>query len=149
MSAYKQPVSVLVVIYTAQLQVLLLERADHPGAWQSVTGSRESDETLVQTAAREAFEETGIDASQHALRDWQQQNQYEIYAKWRHRYAPEVTHNVEHVFGLCLATEVPVRLSAREHLSYRWLPWQEAAGQVFSPSNREAILQLDERSVHV
>ena len=59
---YKTPVSVLVVIYTPDLQVLLLERADHPGYWQSVTGSCDPGESLRQTAVREVAEETGLDA---------------------------------------------------------------------------------------
>ncbi len=143
--AYKQPVSVLVVIYTAALDVLLLERADFPGHWQSVTGSRDGDESLRETALREVGEETGLDAGRYELTDWQLQNVYEIYPKWRHRYAPGITQNTEHVFGLQLPQQLPVQLSPREHLSYRWLPWQEAAEKVFSPSNRAAILELPGR----
>lgn len=146
---YKQPVSALVVIYTAALDVLLLERADHPGYWQSVTGSRDGDETLRQTAVREVAEETGLDAAQFVLCDWQQQNRYAIYPLWQHRYPPGTTHNTEHVFGLKLPAPCPVQLAPREHLSYRWLPWNEAAAQVFSPSNRAAILELPERVIHV
>lgn len=141
----KQPVSVLVVIHSAGLDVLLLERADHPGYWQSVTGSRDGDETLRETAIREVDEETGLDATRYTLRDWQQQNEYEIYPHWRHRYAPGVTRNTEHVFGLQVPRDVDVRLAPREHLGYVWLPWQEAAAKVFSPSNRAAILQLAAR----
>ena len=139
---YKLPVSVLVVIYTADLHVLLLERADHPGYWQSVTGSQDEGETLLATAQRETLEETGLDASRHILTDWQWQNQYAIYEKWRWRYAPGVTHNSEHVFGLKLAEMQPVILSPREHINFKWLPWQQAADQVFSPSNAAAIRQL-------
>lgn len=142
MTAHKQPVSVLVVIYTQAGEVLLLERADHPGYWQSVTGSVEAGESLAHTAAREVLEETGIDVAQHHLTDCQIQNIYEIYPHWRHRYAPGVTHNTEHVFALRLAEVVPVRLSPCEHLNYAWRPWQAAQEQVFSPSNREAIVRL-------
>lgn len=146
---YKQPISALVVIYTPALDVLLLERADHPGYWQSVTGSQDADETsLRDTAVREVREETGLDATQYALNDWQQQNEYEIYERWRHRYSPGTTHNTEHVFGLELPEPLAVQLSPREHLRYQWLPWQEAAEKVFSPSNRMAILQLPERTRH-
>lgn len=146
---YKQPVSALVVIYTADLDVLLLERADYPGYWQSVTGSRDAaDASLRDTALREVREETGLDATQYALSDWQQQNIYEIYARWLHRYPPGTTHNTEHVFGLELPQRTAVQLSPREHLGYQWLPWQEAADKVFSPSNRAAILQLPERTQH-
>jgi dATP pyrophosphohydrolase len=143
---YKLPISVLVVIYTLDFEVLLLERADHPGFWQSVTGSQDEGESLRETAVREVSEETGLDANLYTLVDWQAQNIYEIYAKWQHRYAPGTLHNTEHVFGLELPRVLPVQLSPREHLSYKWLPWQEAAGLVFSPSNREAILQLPERA---
>ena len=149
MSGNKQPVSVLVVIHSATLDVLLLERADHPGYWQSVTGSRDGDETLRETALREVGEETGLDAARYDLRDWQQQNEYEIYPHWRHRYPPGVTRNTEHVFSLQVPRDVDVRLAPREHLDYVWLPWQEAAAKVFSPSNRAAILQLPERIQHV
>lgn len=136
----KQPVSVLVVIHTPDLQILLIERADRPGYWQSVTGSREGDESLPDTARREVQEETGIDAAN--LHDWQQQNVYEIYPHWRHRYAPGVTHNTEHVFSLELPAPQPVQLAAGEHLAWQWLPWQQAAELVFSPSNAEAIKNL-------
>jgi dATP pyrophosphohydrolase len=142
---HKQPISALVVIYTAALDVLLLERADYPDAWQSVTGSREGDETLRETAIREVAEETGLDATCYELSDWQQQNVYDIYSKWVHRFPPGTTHNTEHVFGLQLPQPIAVQLSPREHVNYLWLPWNEAADKVFSPSNREAILQLPER----
>ena len=139
---FKTPVSVLVVIHTPDLQVLLLERADHPGYWQSVTGSQNPDETLLQTAVREVAEETGLDATRYPLTDWNIQNRYEIYQEWRWRYAPGVTHNTEHVFGLMLSNPLAVTLAPKEHLQYVWLPWQAAAEKVFSSSNAEAIRKL-------
>jgi dihydroneopterin triphosphate diphosphatase len=143
-TACKIPVSVLVVIHTPDLQILLLERADHPGYWQSVTGSQNAGETLEQTAIREVHEETGLDAIRYRLRDWRRQNRYEIYPQWRHRYAPGITHNTEHVFSLCVPEPMAVRLADGEHLAYRWLPWKEAAASCFSPSNAEAISSLPE-----
>ncbi len=139
---HKIPVSTLVVIHTPALDVLLLERADHPGFWQSVTGSQHEGESLRETAIREVAEETGIDAHRHRLTDWKLQNVFEIYPVWRHRYAPGVTHNTEHVFGLQVAEPLAVRIAEREHLAAVWLPWQEAAERVFSWSNRKAILML-------
>lgn len=138
----KLPISVLVLIHTPQLEVLLLERASHPGFWQSVTGSREDQESLLQTATREVAEETGIDAQQQFLVDWQITNRYRIFPEWRHRYAPGVTHNTEHVFALTVPPSTPVRLAPNEHLSFIWLPWHEAAEKCFSWSNRDAILLL-------
>lgn len=145
MPAYKQPVSVLVIVHTADLQVLLLERADHPGFWQSVTGSQDQDETLLQTAIREVKEETGIDAACYELTDWHLENQYEIFQEWRWRYAPGVTQNTEHVFGLKVPKVMPISIATREHLRCIWLPWQEAAQKVFSCSNAQAIRMLEER----
>jgi len=143
---FKRPISVLVVIHTRDQQVLLLERASHPGYWQSVTGSQEVGEDLPATARREVLEETGIDIAGESLhlRDWQRTNTYEIFLEWRHRYAPGVTHNTEHVYSLELPSVRSVLLAPGEHLDYCWLPAAQAAEKVFSWSNREAILQLPE-----
>jgi len=148
--AFKIPESVLVVIHTAELEVLLIERADNPGFWQSVTGSKDApDESLALTAQREVFEETGIAVGNGKgnvpiadLRDWQLRNDYEIYPQWRHRYAAGVTRNAEFVFGLRVPRDAVITLSPREHTAHRWLPWREAADACFSASNAEAIRQL-------
>lgn len=145
MTACKIPVSVLVVIYAADGQVLLMERADAPGLWQSVTGSQDAGETLEQTAIREVREETGLDAAQYELTPWDISTRFEIYERWRHRYAPGVTHNTEHVFGLELPAPLPVILAPREHLHALWLPWAAAAERCFSPSNAAAIRLLPAR----
>lgn len=155
-TAYKIPESVLVVIHTADLQVLLMERADRPGFWQSVTGSKDTiEESLVATAMREVAEETGIVVgdgqskdvmvTNDRLLDWQMSNVYEIYPVWRARYAPGVTRNTEHVFSLQVPRDIVVTLAPREHLQFAWMPYQQAADRCFSASNAEAILQLPHR----
>ncbi len=147
---HKVPESVLVVIYTPAKEVLLINRTDASGFWQSVTGSKDTpEEDLRVTAAREVFEETGIDCRPGmplaaALRDWGLSNVYDIYPGWRHRYAPGVVRNTEHLFSLCVPAGIPVRLEPREHTAFQWLPWREAADACFSPSNAEAILMLPE-----
>jgi len=135
---FKIPLSVLVVIHTPALDVLLINRADTPGTWQSVTGSKDHED--------ESFEETGIPTSIGTLTDWNLENVYDIYPHYLHRYAPGVTRNREHVFGLCVPVGTPVALNPREHTAYQWLPWREAADRCFSPSNAEAILMLPEFS---
>jgi dihydroneopterin triphosphate diphosphatase len=142
----KLPVSVLVVVHTRALEVLLLERVSRAGLWQSVTGSLDRlDEPLERAAAREVEEETGIAATAGELARWNAANTFEIYARWRHRFAPGVTHNTEHVFGLSLPGRRPVTLSPSEHADHAWLPWREAAQRCFSWSNRDAILMLGEK----
>lgn len=162
----KLPISVLVVMHDPDGQVLLLERADRPGFWQSVTGSLDApDEDLAQAAAREVFEETGFEVPgfevlkpealipetlipaslRPVLQNLQIQNRYEIYAHWLHRYAPGVTHNTEHVFALWLPSQRVPRLAPREHRSFAWLPWHDAASRCFSPSNADAIRLLADR----
>ena len=135
----------LVVIHDAELNVLLLERTAHPGYWQSVTGSQEGDESLAATAVRETVEETGIACAEGDLVDWRLSNRFEIFAEWRHRYAPGIAHNTEHVFSLPVPAATPVVIAEDEHLAQRWLPWREAATACFSWSNRDAILMLGQR----
>lgn len=142
MPGTKKPVSVLVVIHDPDLNILLLERAAHPGYWQSVTGSQEGDEALIETARRELAEETGIACCTDDLHDWRRSNRFEIFAEWRDRYPEGVTHNTEHMFSLCVPSGTPVRLSPHEHSACRWLPWREAAAACFSWTNRDAILML-------
>lgn len=146
MTRYKQPISVLVVIYTPALQVLLLERAAHPGFWQSVTGSREDNEQLIDTARREVMEETGLDTTRYKLTDWHTTNNYEIFPQWRQRYAPDVTHNTEHVFSLEIPSQLTITTEPSEHRAQQWLPYKEAADRCFSSSNRDAILALPTRN---
>ncbi len=134
------------MIYKANGEVLLIERADKANFWQSVTGSLDSvDEDLSAAATREVLEETGIDVKSlpaGSLQDMRHQIKYEIYPQWRYRYAPGVTSNVEHWFSLLVPEDIQITLAPREHVAYQWLPFAEASRKCFSPSNGEAILKL-------
>lgn len=142
MGQKKNPVSVLVLIHTPDLDILLLERASRPGYWQSVTGSQEDGEPLHETARREVREETGIAVAAEEIVDWRLSNRFEIFPEWRHRYPEGVSHNLEHVYGLCVPRDTAVVIAPDEHLDHCWLPWREAAAKVFSWTNRDAILML-------
>ncbi|WP_114639242.1 dihydroneopterin triphosphate diphosphatase [Polynucleobacter necessarius] len=142
----KIPISVLVVIYKSNRDVLLIERADRAGFWQSVTGSLDTpNEDLAFAAKREVFEETGITVEQlpsGALRNLHHHIEYEIYPEWRFRYAPGVTKNTEHWFALEVPDATSVQLAPREHVAYQWLSYHQAVQKCFSRSNGEAILKL-------
>ncbi|MDR0529362.1 MAG: dihydroneopterin triphosphate diphosphatase [Zoogloeaceae bacterium] len=146
LSRWKRPESVLVVVYrrvfAEEPEILLLERAAHPGYWQSVTGSLEAEETPLDAACREVREETGIRLPAARFHDWHVTREYEIFPEWRDRYAPGITRNVEHVFSLAVSRKARIRLSEPEHRDFLWLPAREAARRCFSPSNRKAILAL-------
>ena len=144
MTIYKTPISALILIHTADLQVLIMERADKIGFWQSVTGSVEGNETPLQTAIREVYEETGLDAAKYNLQDWNASNVYEIYPHWRHRYAPGVMENTEHLFGLELPSSLPIKMAPNEHVRFEWVDWREAASRVFSWTNIDALKRLGE-----
>jgi dATP pyrophosphohydrolase len=141
--SYKIPRSVLVVIHTPDLEVLMMERAGWQNFWQSVTGSLErEDEPLREAAIREVREETGLDAVRYGLVDWGIENRFEIFKKHSSRYAPGVTHNLEHVFSMVVPAPLDVKLNPEEHLNHRWLPFREAAALTISWTNRDAILAL-------
>ena len=133
------------LIHTVDLQVLIMERADKAGFWQSVTGSLEDDETPYEAAIREVKEETGLDALAYNFQDWQANNTYEIYPHWRYRYAEGVTKNVEHFFGLTLPAPLTITLAPNEHVRYEWVDWREAAQRVFSWTNVDALKRLGEK----
>jgi dATP pyrophosphohydrolase len=147
-STYKIPQSVLVVIYTPALDVLLIKRADAADFWQSVSGSKDTpEEPYRQTAEREVFEETGIECGhgtllESRLIDWRLDNEYNIYPQWQQRYAPGVTRNTEHLFGLEVPGKLPICLNPIEHTDQQWLPYRQASALCFSRSNAEAILML-------
>ncbi|MCS5712486.1 dihydroneopterin triphosphate diphosphatase [Candidatus Berkiella aquae] len=137
----KRPESVLVIVFTPQADVLLLQRADYPSFWQSVTGSLEADEMPLEAAWRELKEETALGIENGIMKDCHLANWFEIYPQWRHRYAPSVTQNKEHVFTFEIPKIIPITLS-HEHIGYRWLDNNQAYQLASSPSNQEAIKTL-------
>jgi len=136
--AYKRPESVLVVIYSMTGEVLLLERRQPAGYWQSVTGSLERGESACDAAVREVGEETGLQV-QESLVDCAYSNRFEIIPAWRARYAPDVNWNTEHVFRVELASTDPICINAEEHVRAEWVPAQQAAERASSHTNRTAI----------
>lgn len=136
----KRPESVLVVVHTHAGEVLLLKRADRPDFWQSVTGSLQPGETPLDAARRELAEETGLAAD--GLVDCQRRRRFFIPPDWRGRFAPGVTHNLEHEFRLELPEAAAVRPNPDEHTEARWLGRDDALARAASWTNRAAIRAL-------
>jgi dATP pyrophosphohydrolase len=140
-AVYRQPVSVLVVVYTDDGLALLLRRVNPIEMWQSVTGSLEPGESPADAAARELFEETGF-RNEGVLESAEATRQFEIDPRWQNRFAPGVVQNTEHEWRYRLPSATPIVLSATEHSEYCWMPIKEAADKVWSWTNREALQSL-------
>ena len=136
----KIPISVLVIIYTKNKDILLLKKNNDKDMWQSVTGSLNENEKPIDAAKREVFEETGLTSDK--IFDCNKQYIFEIYEMWRHKYENNVTHNTEHVFLLELDNRKDILLDENEHVSYEWTSRVKAAEKVFSHTNRQAIFDL-------
>ncbi len=156
---YKRPESVLIIIFTHESQVLLLNRIKPAGYWQSVTGSLEWNESVESAAFRELQEETGLlldrlikvsdsrsikdlNLKSNVLVYHSELNCFPILPAWRTRYDPEIEHNIEHTFSVCF-TDVPeISLSRKEHSEYQWLKKADAIQQVASYTNKKSIADI-------
>lgn len=138
---FRRPESVLVVVYTRYGEVLLLKRREPFEFWQSVTGSLHDNESAAAAALRELAEETGLDGRDR-LQSTGVSREFEIDPRWRDRYAPGVTHNLEHEWRLPLDDVETLRLNPREHSDFEWLPLANALERVWSWTNREALQLL-------
>ncbi len=134
---FKRPESVLVLICTRDGRVLLLERTEPRGFWQSVTGSLAWGEGALSAARRELREETGFDP--RGLMDLRRGARFPIRGPWRKRYAPGVYSNREHWFVLVLDRARKPVLSPSEHRRWQWLPRARAMRLATSYTNRRAI----------
>jgi len=135
---------VLVVVYTADGDALLLRRQSPFDFWQSVTGSLEPGESPADAARRELAEETGL-CDDGGLTATGVSRRFTIDPRWRDRYPQGITENLEHEFHFRLPARCGVRIDPDEHSAYRWVPLADASAMVWSGTNREALLSLAER----
>ncbi len=140
-SNHRRPVSVLVVVYTDDGYVLLLRRSKPFDFWQSVTGSLNENESPYDAAVRELVEETGL-TNEGTLTDSGVTRTFEIDPRWRDRFEPGVTENVEYEWRYRLPARVTIELDEVEHSEFCWLPVADAIEKVWSWTNREALQLL-------
>ena len=139
----KIPKSVLVIAHDKDLNVLLLERADHKNFWQSITGSLDfAEENLLDAAKRELEEETGIKTDNENWLDWNLSRRFKIFSHWKHRYDENINFNTEHIFSVCVDSSSQSILKTRKHVNFTWIFWREAADKCFSWTNVLAIKEL-------
>ena len=120
---------------------MLLRRVSPFDFWQSVTGSLLQSESPADAAARELVEETGLSV-EGRLHDAGRARLFTIDARWRDRFAPCVTENLEHEWHYMLDSTVDVTLDPAEHSEWQWVPIDEAIEEVWSWTNREALESL-------
>ena len=139
----RRPESVLVLVYADDRQVLLLRRVSPFDFWQSVTGSLEPGESPAETARRELLEETGL-SGEGRLIDTGTRRAFTIDPRWRNRYAPGVTENVEYEWRYRLPRPLAITADPAEHSEWQWVAIDDAIRQVWSWTNREALERLRE-----
>ena len=137
----RRPVSVLVVVFTDDAQVLLLRRRQPFDFWQSVTGSLKDEESHADAAARELQEETGF-TDEGVLSYSKVSRHFEIDPRWRDRFPPGVVDNEEFEWRYRLPAVREIELNTEEHSDYQWLHVDNAIETVWSWTNRDALKQL-------
>ena len=144
MTSYRLPTSVCVFLFREQEDgreyLLLSRRATNLGAfWQGVTGALEDGEKLLQGAAREVFEETGLTPTKIYCVDFTYS--FPVKDEWREAYGPDPHEIVEHVFVAEVDGSDPTL--SKEHDDWGWHIPEKAASILKWPDNIEALWRCE------
>ncbi len=131
MKNFDLPIKAEVIPYTnkgGDFRFLLLKRCPEDGSfWQPVTGTLESDESLVSCMSREMQEEAGI--SENDI--FQITDLLHVF-----HWMKKGVYITEYVFGAELTNEIDVKLSD-EHTDYKWCSYEEALASLGKAENVE------------
>lgn len=109
--------------------------------WQFIAGGGEEDETPLEAANRETFEESGVQPDKWvALKSLSYIPAAAVSEKHRQHWSQDTYVIPEYAFGF--ECQEDIRLS-REHTEFVWLPYDEAIKKLKWDSNRTAVYELN------
>lgn len=118
----------------------VFHRADFD-QWQFIAGGGEDDETPLEAAKREAFEEGGIQSDKWIELVSLSYIPATVISEKHRQYWSKHTYVIpEYTFGF--ECKEAIKLS-REHTGCVWLPYDEAARKLKWDSNRTALYELN------
>ena len=144
----RAPFQVLVLPYVEdkeRIAYAVFRRAD-AGYWQFIAGGGEGDEQPIQAARREAWEEAGIPETASMFRLDSTNTVPVMELAGRLLWGPHTLVVPEYTFGVCVP-DTDLKISA-EHSEYQWLDYQTCRSMLRWDSNRNALLELNDRIIH-
>lgn len=139
----RAPLQILAIPYkivNGEPLYCVLRRSDGE-YWQFIAGGGEDNETPIQAACREIFEEGGVNAENIVQLTSMCYVQADIFRN-RHLYGwPKDTYVVpEYSFGFECNEDIVL---SHEHTECLWLPYEEARAKCKWDSNRTALYELN------
>lgn len=129
----------IVVVVRRGTQFLVMRRApERLGYWSLVAGGLEPDETPIEAAQRELFEETGLGTEVRPLPVALSYSLLDDPPAIRARYAPGIETVTVHAFVTEAADDWEPELDA-EHDLHRWCDLDGALELLFYETTRDAV----------
>jgi len=111
--------------------------------WQGIAGGGEDNETPLQTAMREAYEEAAIPADSKFILLDAISSIPVVYFKDSHLWGDHIYVVPEYSFGVnCTVCRI---ITSWEHKEFKWLPFHEAMKLLTYESNRTALWELNQK----
>ena len=144
----RAPFQVLVYPYrmieNGQIEYALLRRSDE-GYWQGIAGGGEGEETPLEAAKRETWEESGIPPTSEFLKLDTIEPVPVIHFRDSYLWGNNVFVIPQYCFGVtCQNIQIVI---SREHIEYQWLSYEEAYPLIRYDGNKTALWELDKRLI--
>ncbi len=130
-------------VENGRIEFCILHRSDMD-IWQFVSGGGEDDETLAETAKREAFEETGISHTNPYYKlDTLCSIPSGIFGEYAKAWGETCFVVTEYAFAVQVSSK-DIAIS-HEHTQFEWLSYDKAYEKLKYDSNRTALWELNRR----